>query len=55
MVSNVSDKPFIPLTLEMGSWAWVRKNLRQLFNFPSYFNPQKTHRHQRFFYGATWY
>ncbi|MBB1475005.1 DUF2817 domain-containing protein [Shewanella sp. SG41-3] len=47
VASNVSGKPFIPLTLEMGSWAWVRKNPRQLFNFSGYFNPQKTHRHQR--------
>ncbi|WP_445776959.1 DUF2817 domain-containing protein [Shewanella sp.] len=47
VASNTSNKPFIPLTLEMGSWAWVRKNPRQLFNFPGYFNPQQSHRHQR--------
>lgn len=39
--------PFIPLTLEMGSWAWIKKNPRQIFNFAGFFNPQKTHRHHR--------
>ena len=38
---------FIPLTLEMGSWLWVKKNPRQLFNFAGFFNPQKQHRHER--------
>lgn len=39
--------PFLPLTLEMGSWAWIKKNPRQIFNFAGFFNPQKTHRHHR--------
>ncbi|HEY7774376.1 MAG TPA: DUF2817 domain-containing protein [Marinagarivorans sp.] len=38
---------FIPLTLEMGSWAWVKKRPRQLFNFAGLFNPQVRHRHSR--------
>ncbi|MCE0557681.1 MULTISPECIES: M14 family zinc carboxypeptidase [unclassified Motilimonas] len=38
---------FIPLTLEMGSWLWVKKNPRQLFNFAGFFNPQKQHRQER--------
>ncbi|MFW2373908.1 MAG: M14 family zinc carboxypeptidase [Gammaproteobacteria bacterium] len=38
---------FLPLTLEMGSWQWVKKNPRQLFTFPSLFNPMLPHRHQR--------
>lgn len=38
---------FIPLTLEMGSWLWVKKNPRQLFNFAGFFNPQKQHRYER--------
>ncbi|WP_394199845.1 DUF2817 domain-containing protein [Shewanella waksmanii] len=46
-VNDGKQAPFIPLTLEMGSWAWVRKNPRQMFNFPGYFNPQKPHRHDR--------
>ncbi|MCI0749905.1 MAG: DUF2817 domain-containing protein [Nevskiales bacterium] len=39
--------PFIPLTLEMGSWLWIRKNPWQLFSIPGIFNPIKPHRHQR--------
>jgi hypothetical protein len=31
----------------MGSWAWIKKNPRQIFNFAGFFNPQKTHRHHR--------
>lgn len=42
-----NDAPLLPLTLEMGSWAWVKKNPRQLFNFAGLFNPQKQHRHVR--------
>lgn len=38
---------FMPLTLEMGSWAWVKKRPRQLFNFAGLFNPQLGHRHSR--------
>lgn len=38
---------YLPLTLEMGSWTWVKKNPRQLFNFFSLFNPVKPHRHAR--------
>lgn len=41
------DNIFLPLTLEMGSWLWVRKNPRQLFDFFGYFNPMITHRHHR--------
>jgi hypothetical protein len=38
---------FLPLTLEMGSWSWIKKNPRQLFRFPSMFNPVLPHRQQR--------
>lgn len=38
---------FLPLTLEMGSWRWVRKNPRQLFTRHGIFNPMVLHRHQR--------
>lgn len=38
---------FLPITLEMGSWTWVRKNPRQLFTLPGTFNPVKRHRLQR--------
>ena len=45
--TNPSAAPFVPLTLEMGSWAWVRKNPRQALNFSGYFNPHAPHRHHR--------
>jgi hypothetical protein len=38
---------FLPLTLEMGSWLWVKKNPRQLFTRQGIFNPQIEHRQQR--------
>jgi hypothetical protein len=38
---------FLPLTLEMGSWLWVKKNPRQLFSRLGAFNPQIAHREQR--------
>lgn len=44
------DKPgriFLPLTLEMGSWLWVKKNPRQLFSRQGLFNPLIEHRRQR--------
>jgi hypothetical protein len=41
------DCTFLPLTLEMGSWIWVKKNPRQLFSRHGIFNPQIEHRQQR--------
>jgi hypothetical protein len=38
---------FLPLTLEMGSWLWVKKNPRQLFTRHGMFNPLIEHRLQR--------
>jgi len=38
---------FLPLTLEMGSWLWVRKNPRQIFSRHGLFNPMIEHRQQR--------
>jgi hypothetical protein len=38
---------FLPLTLEMGSWLWVKKNPRQLFTRYGIFNPLIAHRAQR--------
>jgi len=38
---------YIPLTLEMGSWSWVRKNPLQLFSKQGLFNPIKEHRIKR--------
>ena len=45
--SGPSERAFLPLTLEMGSWLWVKKNPRQLFNRLGIFNPAPTHRLQR--------
>ncbi len=45
-----SEQPghvFLPLTLEMGSWMWVKKNPRQLFSRHGIFNPLIAHRQQR--------
>lgn len=38
---------FLPLTLEMGSWLWVKKNPRQLFSRHGIFNPLIEHRQRR--------
>ncbi len=38
---------FLPLTLEMGSWLWIKKNPRQIFNAMGIFNPIIPHRLQR--------
>ena len=38
---------FLPLTLEMGSWLWVKKNPHQLFTRHGIFNPLIEHRQQR--------
>jgi len=38
---------FLPLTLEMGSWNWVKKNPIQLLSFLGAFNPIKPHRMKR--------
>lgn len=38
---------YLPLTLEMGSWLWVKKNPRHLLRYHSLFNPILPHRQQR--------
>jgi hypothetical protein len=45
--ANQADRVFLPLTLEMGSWLWVKKNPRQLFSRHGIFNPLIEHRQQR--------
>lgn len=49
LVLRAAAKPgvFLPLTLEMGSWTWVKKNKRQLFSRVGIFNPLIAHREQR--------
>ena len=46
-VNRQGPGTFIPLTLEMGSWRWLRKRPRQLFRMEGFFNPLVPHRHQR--------
>ena len=43
----VPGRIFLPLTLEMGSWNWIRKNPRQLLSRLGIFNPLVRHRRQR--------
>lgn len=40
-------RTFIPLTLELGSWLWVKKSPSQMLNLLGMFNPLAPHRHQR--------
>jgi hypothetical protein len=42
-----TQKLFIPWTLEMGSWIWVKKNPFQLISGRGLFNPVKEHRYKR--------
>lgn len=41
------DRLFLPLTLEMGSWLWMKKNPRQLLDPLGLFNPILPHRQAR--------
>ncbi|WP_454766238.1 M14 family zinc carboxypeptidase [Cupriavidus campinensis] len=38
---------FLPMTLELGSWLWIKKNPRQVFSRAGIFNPIKAHRTAR--------
>ena len=38
---------FLPLTLEMGSWLWVKKNPLQIFGSLGMYNPIMPHRQER--------
>lgn len=42
-----AGRVFLPLTLEMGSWRWIRKSPTQLFSRAGMFNPVALHRQQR--------
>ncbi|MCX7096410.1 MAG: DUF2817 domain-containing protein [Methylococcales bacterium] len=47
---RVGDKAlFLPLTLEMGSWLWLRKSPTHLFSRHGLFHPLLPHRQQRIF------
>lgn len=41
------DRVFLPFTLEMGSWLWLRKNPRQFLSRHGFFNPLIQHRQER--------
>jgi hypothetical protein len=45
--TNQEQAVFLPLTLEMGSWEWVRKNPRQILWRHGLFNPMKDRRQRR--------
>ncbi len=42
-----STRRFLPITLEMGSWLWLKKNPVQLFSSIGLFHPMHLHRHKR--------
>ena len=42
-----NEKVFLPLTLEMGSWLWIKKSPRQVLSRLGIFNPLAAHRQQR--------
>jgi hypothetical protein len=43
------ERLFLPLTLEMGSWLWLRKNPLHLFSRHGLFHPILPHRQQRIY------
>jgi len=45
--SRHAHKVFLPLTLEMGSWLWIKKNPRQVLSRLGIFNPLIDHRQHR--------
>ncbi|MCB9557400.1 MAG: DUF2817 domain-containing protein [Deltaproteobacteria bacterium] len=44
---DARTRTFLPWTLEIGSWRWVRKNPLQLLRVLGPFNPIKPHRYSR--------
>jgi hypothetical protein len=46
-VGEKSEGVFLPWTLELGSWLWLKKNPRQFFSSLGAFNPMMPHRLQR--------
>ncbi|AOY89774.1 zinc carboxypeptidase [Marinobacter salinus] len=46
-INRENSGVFLPLTLEMGSWRWIRKRPRQLLRLDGLFNPLAPHRHKR--------
>lgn len=46
---SINPNVFLPITLEMGSWLWVKKNPLQLISKQGLFNPIKAHRIKRIY------
>lgn len=44
---RTEQRLYLPLTLELGSWIWIKKNPAQLFAREGLFHPLKPHRHRR--------
>lgn len=44
---KIKNLTYIPLTLELGSWIWIKKNPLQIFKLDGLFNPIKKHRIKR--------
>lgn len=44
---RIKNLNYVPLTLELGSWIWVKKNPLQIFKLDGLFNPIKKHRIKR--------
>lgn len=42
-----SNKMFLPLTLEVGSWVWLKKSPFKIFEIRNFFNPAHRHRERR--------
>ncbi len=42
-----TENTYVPWTLELGSWNWLRKNPKQMFSFAGFFNPILPHRYSR--------
>jgi hypothetical protein len=49
MEQKSTQQVFLPLTLEMGSWLWLRKNPTHLFSRHGLFHPLLPHRQQRIY------
>lgn len=45
--TSTPERVFLPLTLEMGSWLWIKKSPTQLLSRLGIFNPLAAHRQQR--------
>lgn len=46
-LSLTTECTFLPLTLEMGSWKWIKKNPLQVFKSSGIFHPTQPHRVKR--------